>query len=518
MEDTRLTINAELRAGTPTNAETADSTDPTQNTAPDTTDTTDPDKDTQPDDSKGKTLSGYAVVFNSPSKDLGGFVEVVSPKAFDGVDLSNVLMLSNHDYSQVLASVKAGTLKLEVDDKGLHFDATLPNTSFANDVYEEVSSGNVDSASFSFAVADDGDTFTKDDSGNITRTINQVKSLLDVSVVAVPAYDDTNVAVDSRSYEEFIGKNTKTPEKEKQEMTEKTIIDNTPEKTETRSFEDYIRSEGEQRDGLTTENNQAVVPSEVVTPIFEHKQNEANLGQFATVKTVSTGSGTYPISTNSNAVLATKDELATIADVDAGITGVDYKVATRAGKIFLSQEIVDDSEVPIVSEVQGQLQKLVNNTDNTNIVALLKKITKTPITSVDDIKKAFNVDLDPALNKMIITNQGGYNYLDTLKDSEGRYMLQTDPTAPTGSALLGAPIVVVPSTLLPDETDGSFPLFVGDLSQYLAIFKRNQVTTNWTVFDSYSQGLAVVVRNCYSVIDDKAMVYLTLAPATTPAK
>jgi len=108
-------------------------------------------------------------------------------------------------------------------------------------------------------------------------------------------------------------------------------------------------------------------------------------------------------------VLATKDELATIADVDAGITGVDYKVATRAGKIFLSQEIVDDSEVPIVSEVQGQLQKLVNNTDNTNIVALLKKITKTPITSVDDIKKAFNVDLDPALNKIIITNQGGYN-------------------------------------------------------------------------------------------------------------
>lgn len=514
MEDTRLTINAELRADEPADPETADNTDSTQDTSKDTTDPNS--KDTQPDDSKGRTLSGYAAAFNSPSKDLGGFTEVVSPKAFDGVDLSNVLMLSNHDYSQVLASVKAGTLKLATDDKGLHFDATLPNTSFANDVYEEVSSGNIDSASFSFSVADDGDAFTKDDSGNVTRTINQVKSLFDVSVVAVPAYDSTNVAVDSRSYEKFINKT----KEENKNMTEKTIIDNTKETTETRSFENFIRSQGEQRDGLTTENNQAVVPSEVVTPIFEYKQNQANLGQFATVKTVSTGSGTYPISTNSNAVLATKDELATIADVDAGMTGVDYKVATRAGKIFLSQEIVDDSEVPIVSEVQGQLQKLVNNTDNTNIVALLKKITKTPITSVDDIKKAFNVDLDPALNKIIITNQGGYNYLDQLKDSEGRYMLQTDPTAPTGSALLGAPIVVVPSTLLPDETDGSFPLFVGDLSQYLAIFKRNQVTSNWTQFDSYSCGLAVVIRNDYEVIDDKAMVYLTLAPASaaTPAK
>lgn len=501
MKEKRFTTKAELRADEPTDNETAD-------TSTDNTDT-----DTNDNDGKGKTLSGYAVVFNSPSKDLGGFTEVVSPKAFDGVDLSNVLMLANHDYSQVLASVKAGTLKLAVDDKGLHFDATLPNTSFANDVYEEVSSGNVDSASFSFAVAQDGDTFTKDDSGKVVRTINSVKSLFDVSVVAVPAYDSTSVAVDSRSYEKFMNQT-----KEENTNMEKTVIDNTKEKTETRSFENYIRSEGEQRDGLTTEGNTAVVPSEVVMPIFEYKQNDANLGRFATVKTVSAPSGVYPISTNSNAILATKDELATIADVDAGITGVNFKVATRAGKIFISQEIADDSEVPIVSEVQGQLQKLVNNTDNSNIVALLQKATKTPVTDVDGIKQAFNVDLDPALNKMIITNQGGYNYLDQLKDSEGRYMLQTDPTAPTGSALLGAPIVVVPSTLLPDETDGSFPLFVGDLSQYLAIFKRNQVTTNWQQFDSYSQGLAVVVRNCYSVIDDKAMVYLTLAPATTPAK
>lgn len=511
MEDTRLTINAELRADMPADTEKADNTDSTQDTSKDITDSDS--KDTQPDDSKGKTLSGYAVVFNSPSKDLGGFTEVVSPKAFDGVDLSNVLMLSNHDYSQVLASVKAGTLKLAVDDKGLHFDATLPNTSFANDVYEEVSSGNVDSASFSFAVADDGDEFTKDDSGNITRTINQVKSLFDVSVVAVPAYDDTNVQVDSRSYEKFINQN----KEENKNMTEKTIIE--PEgNAEKRSFENYIRSEGEQRDGLTTDGNQPIIPSEVVTPIFEYKQNKANLGQFTTVKTVSTGSGVYPISTNSNAILATKKELDEIGDVDAGITGVEFKVSTRAGKIYLSQEIVDDSEVPIVSEVQSQLQKLVNNTDNTNIVALLKKATKTAITGVDEIKKAFNVDLDPALNKMIITNQGGYNYLDTLKDSEGRYMLQTDPTSPTGSALLGAPVVIVPSSLLPDETDGSFPLFVGDLSQYVALFKRNQVTTNWQQFDSYSQGLAVVVRNDYEVIDDKAMVYLTLAPATTPAE
>ncbi len=488
MKERRYTINAELRASEP-EQETPEVTEQAPSS-----------------DSKEMKLSGYAIVFNSPSKDLGGFVETVSPKAFEGVDLSDVLMLANHDYSQVLASVKAGTLKLAVDDKGLHFDATLPNTSFANDVYEEVTSGNVDSASFGFTVAADGDEFTKDDSGNITRTIKKVKSLFDVSVVAVPAYDDTSVQVDTRSYEKYL--NIKNEGKNKMENT---IIENTQEATETRSFEDFIRSEGETRDGLTTEGNQPVIPSEVITPIFEYKQNKYNLGQYATVKTVSTGSGVYPIATNTNAILATKAELDTIPDVDAGITGVEYKVATRAGKIYLSQEIVEDSEIPVVSEVQSQLQKLVNNTDNSHIVSKLKEVTPTPVSDVDGIKKAFNVDLDPALDKMIITNQGGYNYLDTLKDSEGRYMLQTDPTAPTGKALLGAPIVIVSSQLLPDEKDGSFPVFVGDLSQYLAIINRNQVTTNWQQFDSYSQGLAVMVRNDYQVIDPNAMAYLTLS-------
>ena len=64
----------------------------------------DPDTKKQDDTTNGpKKLSGYAVVFNSPSKDLGGFKEVVDPHAFDHVDLSDVYMVSNHDFSQVLA-------------------------------------------------------------------------------------------------------------------------------------------------------------------------------------------------------------------------------------------------------------------------------------------------------------------------------------------------------------------------------------------------------------------------------
>ncbi|MQS75003.1 HK97 family phage prohead protease [Lactobacillus halodurans] len=155
------------------------------------------DDNTKDDQQDGKSLTGYAVVFDTPSKSLGNFKEVIDKNAFDGVDLSDVLMVSNHDFGKVLASTKAGTLKLDVDDKGLHFEAQLPKTTVADDTYENVKDGNISNMSFTFAVADDGDTFTKDDDGNVIRTIKQVKSLFDVSVVAIPAYDDANVQVNN---------------------------------------------------------------------------------------------------------------------------------------------------------------------------------------------------------------------------------------------------------------------------------------------------------------------------------
>ena len=512
MEDRRLTINAELRAAEPTPQAP---TEPQDSDKQDKTDNNpQPAKTAQ---NSQKKLSGYAIVWNTPSKDLGGFKEVVSPDALKGVDLSNVLMLNDHDYTQVLASVKAGTLKLTPDDKGLHFDATLPDTTTANDVFANVKAGNLDSCSFSFDVDDGSDKWEKDDQGNITRTINQIKDLFDVSVVAVPAYDSTNVAtnnsdnknvqVNTRSYEQFIkGENNK--------MTEKTIIDNN-EKTEIRSFEDFIRSHGEMRDGLKTSGATAVIPQEVVTPVLELKNSKYNLAQYATVKTVSTGAGHYPIAKRNNtAVLATKEELADIADVDANMfEDVPFDVKTRAGKIALSNEVIDDSAVDIVSEVKNQLQKLVDNTDNKNIMSVLTGDTfkKETASTTDDLKKIFNVDLDPALNKTWFVNQSGFNYLDTLKDNEGRYLLQPNPTAASGFALFGAPVVMISDTVMPNNADGSFPMIAGDISEAVAVFRRNQVTAQWDKFDQFAQGLSVIVRNDYKPISADAAINISLS-------
>lgn len=498
IKDLRLVTNAELRAQQP------------QGDVPE--DAKQPDK--QQDKQQPKTIEGYALLFNSPSKDLGGFVEVIDPQALDGVDLSNVIMLDQHDYSKPLASVKAGTLKLDVDDKGLHFVATLDDSvSYANDAYQNVKSGNVDSMSFRFDIDDGGDEFSLDEDGKVVRTVKQVKDLFEVSTVTVPAYDDSNVQVDKRSYEEFLNTN-----KGVNENMEKTIVTPNNEETkaqkEVRSFEDYIKSHGEVRSGLTTEGAQAVVPQEVVTPVFEGANAKQNLAEMATVKQVSTGSGKYPISiADPTKFLATKAELATIPDVDASVNDVPFEAKTYAGKIYLSNELVDDAAINIKAEVQSQLQQLVLNTDNHNVVALLQTLPSESAAGVDGLKKIKNTGIDPAVlgsdGSLVITNQDGYNYLDTLKDSQGRYLLTEDVTAVSGKALFGLPVVVVSNAVLPDVS-GQFPVFIGNLPQAIAVFRRNNITTNWEQFDSYSQGLAVIYRGDYEFIDKNAMKYALL--------
>lgn len=460
--------------------------------------------ETEEEESDAKAISGYAMKFNEPSKDLGGFTEVITPEALEEVDFSDVYLLYNHDYSKPLASTKAGTLNLEVDEVGLKFEAELPDTSYANDVYENISSGIIDSMSFGFQLG--LDSFTKDGE-EITRSIKKIQNLNEISVVTIPAYANSNVKVDKRSYEDFIKENKKETEK----MTDKVLIDET--QTEVRGYEEYIRSKGEERAGVTTENASAVVPSDVIGEVFDLKGSTYNLAQYTTVKEVSNGQGSYPVANVQEATLLTKEELAEIADVDANMfTNVDYKVETRAGKIALSNEVIEDSAVDIVGEVKDQLSQLVINTDNQKIIELLKTLPKTEISGLDDLKKVKNVTLDPALAPMVITNQSGYNHLDTLKDLDERYILQPDVTAPSGFSLFGMPLVVVSNNLLPDE-GADAPIIIGDLKQAVFVARRNRITTQWEKFDYYSQGLAVIVRNDYKIIDDKAVVYGTITGA-----
>ena len=153
---------------------------------------------------ESREVDGYAIVFNSLSHNLGGFVEKVSPEAMDGViERSDVVALLNHDNSRGILGRSRngkGSLALHVDEKGTSFRFDSPKTALGDEVLEYLRRGDATQCSFAFTVAKD--TWRKLDDGTYERTINQIDKLYDVSVLTcTPAYEETSVSC--RSFEEF---------------------------------------------------------------------------------------------------------------------------------------------------------------------------------------------------------------------------------------------------------------------------------------------------------------------------
>jgi HK97 family phage prohead protease len=143
----------------------------------------------------GMSFTGYASVFNSPSEDLGGFVEYVAPGAFKRSlqSRNEVKLLWNHDSGEPLASLRGGTMTLVEDNRGLKVTAQLPNTSRGRDVAELLRTKVIDTMSFGFNVIRDNWS-----SDGKTRTLESVR-LFEVSVVSFAAYPATTAQVRSAS-------------------------------------------------------------------------------------------------------------------------------------------------------------------------------------------------------------------------------------------------------------------------------------------------------------------------------
>lgn len=153
-------------------------------------------------ESDGKRyLSGYAAVFNSKSRliyERGKFFyECISPRAFDNVLQSgdlDVVMTFNHKQDSVIGRTTSGTLTLAVDEVGLRFTVEVPNTTLGNDTYEMVQRGDYNQCSFTFSIPEGGDKWSRDDSGDAIRTVNEISRLYDVCICSVNgAYAETNV-------------------------------------------------------------------------------------------------------------------------------------------------------------------------------------------------------------------------------------------------------------------------------------------------------------------------------------
>ena len=104
-------------------------------------------------------------------------------------------MRYNHDDSVfALARTKNGSLQMMSDDYGLKIRAELIDTQSNRDVYKMIRSGLIDEMSFAFTVAKGGDTWTySDDYKTVTRNINAIDTVYDVSAVDTGFYENTSI-------------------------------------------------------------------------------------------------------------------------------------------------------------------------------------------------------------------------------------------------------------------------------------------------------------------------------------
>lgn len=142
-----------------------------------------------------RTVEGYALVFNSLSKNLGGFYERISPDSLgDVVMRSDIMALLNHNDSRgILARSRfgKGSLSLEIDEVGLKYRFEAPKTALGDELLEYLRRNDITSSSFAFTVSED--IWEKQTDGIYIRTITKFDKLFDVSPVFEPAYDATSV-------------------------------------------------------------------------------------------------------------------------------------------------------------------------------------------------------------------------------------------------------------------------------------------------------------------------------------
>lgn len=161
---------------------------------------------------------------------------------------------------------------------------------------------------------------------------------------------------------------------------------------------------------------------------------------------------------------------------------INYTIKKYAGYLPVTNELLADSDAAIANLLIEWLGREDVATINNLILAVIDEKDKTEFAGLDDIKKALNVTLGQifAVTSAIVTNDDGLNYLDTLKDKNGRYLLQPDinPANPFDMTIaVGArkiPVVVVPNAILATK-DNKVPMVVGDLREYVKIFDRQRI-------------------------------------------
>lgn len=301
---------------------------------------------------ESRHIEGYGSVFNERSVDLGGFHEIIAPGAFDGViERSDVKCYLEHNPDKgILARSRNGhgSLSLEIDERGLKYSFDAPHTNLGDEVVEGLKRGDYSQSSFCFTV--ESETWSKEEDGTYLRTINKVGGLYDVSIVATPAYEGTDVAL--RSLDAF---------KAQEEVTvpEEVIQEPVQEQVEEQVEETPVEETPVEENNTPEEQEATPEPKDE----RNNTNNKKNMKNFSLIKTIN------EVINNRNF----SDE--SLSVIEMGAQEMRKSGLSYSGQIQLPVEEMRSDPQPtdgaIVATVQTQGEEIVA-TDKLNILEPLR--------------------------------------------------------------------------------------------------------------------------------------------------
>ena len=273
-----------------------------------------------------------------------------------------------------------------------------------------------------------------------------------------------------------------------------------------------------------------LVPEDIDHSIRELMRTLNPLREFFDVEQVNTISGWRVKDNAPTTGFSLVNETATVPRNDQpSFATVSYSVSKYGLILPISNELVADEVANLFAYISRWAGNKLVITENTLLLAALATLASSAVSitagaELPGINKILNVSLDPAIaaRSVLITNQDGFNVLDNMEDTNGRPLMQMDPTQPTRKLWKGHRVAVVTNSVMPSTTVGTgsdavttAPLYIGDGQQFATLFERNPMETLSTrigggAFDSDCTNIRFIKRMGVSKFDEGAMVMAKL--------
>lgn len=221
------------------------------------------------------------------------------------------------------------------------------------------------------------------------------------------------------------------------------------------------------------------VPEDILTSINTYRESKKSLKDLVTVEKVTTSKGSRTFKKRAQQNGFTK--VGEGGKIGKGATPqferLNYEIEKYAGYFPVTNELLADSDANITNTLIQWIGDESRVTANKLILNVIKTKAETKLEGLNGIKKALNVTLGSAFKatSKIITNDDGLQYLDTLKDGNGRYILQADPITPMSMWLCAGatkvPVEVIPNSDMP-STGNKVPFIIGDLKEGIVFWDR----------------------------------------------